>query len=106
MNARTEELIRYTNELAENAAKAAPDMYYMVLAPKQLRDLSASELLGFAEHFGADVNEFCGSFEAKVTIKGVSINARSVDIAAAKNIAPSPMDVLRATVSQSQSIAA
>ena len=46
MSTRTEELIRYTNELAENAANAAPDMYYMVLAPKQLRDLLHQLVVG------------------------------------------------------------
>ncbi len=106
MSTRTEELIRYTNELAENAAKAAPDMYFMVLAPKMLKGLSAADLLEFAEHYGSEVSTSCGTFECKASIHGVSVWASTERIEAAKNIAPSPMDVLRATVSQAQSIAA
>lgn len=105
MNARTEELIRYANELAENIAKAAPDMYLAVLFPKRLMNLSASDLLEFAEHFGSDVSTSCGTFECKASIHKVSVWASTEKIEAAKPTT-TPMDVLRATVSQAQSIAA
>lgn len=106
MSTRTEELIRYTNELAEDVAKVAPDMYLTILSPERLRWLSPAELLEFAEHFGVEVYIFLERFEAKVTINGVIINAATDRIDGVKVVAPSAMDVLRATVSQAKSIAA
>ena len=94
------ELIKYTTELAANVASVSPDMYYTILAPKRLQELSVADMVEFAEHFKADVSPYLGHFEAKASINGISVYAKTVKTNVVGSTEPTAMDLLKAAAEE------